>query len=111
MDVHRWHLVEEVLDRALGCEPELWPALLDEACRGDPELRAEVAALLARRGDAENFLASPPSAAASALVAEARAAAEKETVIPSSSEGSSQAAPAAGYEDRNADPPSLRSSG
>ena len=79
MDVHRWHLVERVLDRALGCEPELWPALLDEACRGDPELRAEVAALLDRRGDAENFLASPPTAAASALVAEEqeRTAAEK----------------------------------
>ena len=79
MDVHRWHLVEQVLDRALGCEPETWPALLDDACRGDPDLRAEVSALLDRRPDAERFLASPPSAAASALVAEAqeRAAAER----------------------------------
>jgi hypothetical protein len=71
MDVHRWHLVEAVLDRALGCEPEDWPALLDDACRGDPELRAEVISLLDRRPDAERFLASPPSAAASALMAEA----------------------------------------
>ena len=72
MDAHRWHLVEQVLDRALGCDPEDWPALLDEACRGDPALREEVDALLSRRPDAERFLATPPAAAASALVEEVR---------------------------------------
>ena len=68
MDLDRWRLVERVLDRALASDPSAWPALVEDLCSGDPELRGEVEALLAQRSAAEQFLASPPSVAASALV-------------------------------------------
>lgn len=42
----RWAQVEELFQRAVECEPEEVTHLLDEACRGDPELRAEVESLL-----------------------------------------------------------------
>jgi hypothetical protein len=72
MNAERWQLVERVLDRALTSDSSSWPRLLDDTCSSDPELRAEVESLLAQRSAAEQFLATPPSAAASALVAEAR---------------------------------------
>ena len=72
MNVDRMRRVEAVLDAAITREPTQWPALLDEACSGDPELRCEVEALLARLDAAERFLDSPPGAAAAALLAEAR---------------------------------------
>ena len=72
MDLDRWRRVERVLDCALTADPSSWPVLLTDTCNGDPELRAEVEALLAQRDAAERFLASPPAAAISALVAEAR---------------------------------------
>jgi hypothetical protein len=68
MDLDRWRLVERVLDRALASDPSAWPALIDDLCSGDLDLRGEVEALLAQRSAAEQFLASPPSVAASALV-------------------------------------------
>jgi serine/threonine-protein kinase len=67
-DADRWQRVEQVLDRALTLEPASWPSLLDEACSGDPELRAEVEALLAKLPQASGFLASPPVGAAAALL-------------------------------------------
>jgi serine/threonine-protein kinase len=72
MDVDRMRRVETVLDAVLTREPTQWPALLDEACSGDAELRREVEALLARLDTASRFLDSPPGAIAAALVAEAR---------------------------------------
>jgi hypothetical protein len=75
MDSDRWRRVESVLDRVLMSDSSNWPELLDDSCSGDPELRAEVEALLAQRSAAEQFLASPPVVAASALVAEAKEAA------------------------------------
>jgi serine/threonine-protein kinase len=72
MDPDRWQRVESVLDRALMSDPSGWPALLDDTCSGDPELRAEVEALLAQHSAAEGFLESPPAVAASALIAEAK---------------------------------------
>jgi serine/threonine-protein kinase len=74
MDVDRMRRVEAVLDAALTREPAQWPALLDEACSGDAELRREVEAFLARLDTASRFLDSPPGAIAAALVAEAREA-------------------------------------
>jgi hypothetical protein len=70
MDPERWHRVEGVLDRALAVEPDAWPALLEEACRGDPTLRLDAESLLAHVAHATHFLASPPSVVASALIAE-----------------------------------------
>ncbi|HUQ80470.1 MAG TPA: serine/threonine-protein kinase [Gemmatimonadaceae bacterium] len=72
MDVDRMRRVESVLDAVLTREPTQWPALLDEACSGDAELRREVENLLARLDTASRFLESPPGAVASALVAERR---------------------------------------
>jgi tetratricopeptide (TPR) repeat protein/tRNA A-37 threonylcarbamoyl transferase component Bud32 len=74
MDADRWQLVERVLDRALLSDPASWPTLIENTCSGDPELRAEVEALLAQHSAAERFLESPPVTAAAALVAEAKAA-------------------------------------
>lgn len=71
MDLDRWCRVERVLDRALATDRSRWPALLDDTCAGDPELRSEVEHLLAHLPDAEQFLVSPPSAVVSALIAEA----------------------------------------
>jgi serine/threonine protein kinase/Tfp pilus assembly protein PilF len=74
MSAERWQRVEHVLDAALTQDPARWPSLLDESCAGDPELRAEVEALLARLSSAEGFLSSGPgSAAAAALIADAKA--------------------------------------
>jgi len=69
MNPDHWQLVEGVLDRALASDPSDWPALLDDTCRADPELRNEVEALLALR-HAARFLQSPPSAAAAAAAGE-----------------------------------------
>jgi len=74
MDVERMRRVDAVLDAVLTREPTQWPALLDQACSGDPELRQEVEALLARLGTASRFLESPPGATAAALIAEMREA-------------------------------------
>src|SRR5688572_17154083 len=70
MNAARWRDVERVLDAALESDPEKWPAILDERCSDDVELRAEVEALLARHATAQQFLETPPSVAAAALVAE-----------------------------------------
>jgi eukaryotic-like serine/threonine-protein kinase len=72
MDVDRMRRVESVLDAVLTREPTQWPALLDEACSGDAQLRQEVERLLARLDTASRFLESPPGAVAAALVAERR---------------------------------------
>jgi serine/threonine-protein kinase len=73
LNANRLRRVEAVLDAALTREPAEWPSLLDETCSGDPELRREVEALLARVHSAERFLESPPAAAAAALIAETHA--------------------------------------
>ena len=65
-------VVQAVLDAVLTCEPTQWPAVLDEACSGDAELRREVERLLARLDTASRFLDSPPGAIAAALIAEER---------------------------------------
>ena len=72
MEGDRWRQLEEVLDAALTIEPARRSAVLDERCSGDPELRREVEALLARLDTAQKFLDSPPAAAVAALLAEAR---------------------------------------
>jgi len=68
MDGERWRQVERVLDAALASDPATWPMLLEKSCSGDPELRAEVEALLDRLDLAEGFLTSRPTAIAAALL-------------------------------------------
>ena len=73
LDAERWQRIEHVLDLALEREPRHWPALLEDACAGDPALRAEVESLLRHADGAAEFLDAPPSLAAGSLVAEAEA--------------------------------------
>ena len=54
MTAKRWAQVEELFHRALECEPEQVCRLLDEVCRGDPDLRREVESLLACQKSACN---------------------------------------------------------
>jgi serine/threonine-protein kinase len=61
-DPERWKRVRRVLEEALERPPEEWSLLLDRACGSDRSLRSEVESLLARAGDAENLLESPPAA-------------------------------------------------
>ncbi len=72
MVADHWMRVERALDAALESDPALWPAVLDETCGEDEEVRREVEDLLARYRTAQRFLESPPAAAAAALVAEAQ---------------------------------------
>ena len=54
MTPERWAQIEELFHRAAECEPAQRSSLLNEACKGDLELRREVEALLAseeRAGD------------------------------------------------------------
>jgi Tol biopolymer transport system component/serine/threonine protein kinase len=63
----RWPEVERILDLALELAPEERSALLDRTCAGDPELRAEVEALLVG-AEAPVFFESPAIAFADPLV-------------------------------------------
>ena len=56
MTSERWRRIEEVFERASAASPESRPALLDEACAGDAELRREVESLLACDADDDTFL-------------------------------------------------------
>ena len=47
MDSERWQRIETLFDAALDLDPSRWDTFLDDHCRDDPALRAEVAALLA----------------------------------------------------------------
>jgi serine/threonine protein kinase len=51
MQVERWQRVEEIVHRALDCEPAEREAFIDSACGGDTELRREVESLLATEHD------------------------------------------------------------
>jgi eukaryotic-like serine/threonine-protein kinase len=72
MDIQRWQQIQELLDVALETDPTQWSGMLGDRCSGDPELRREVEALLARLSTAQGFLDSPPAALAAALVHESR---------------------------------------
>jgi serine/threonine protein kinase len=52
----RWAQIEALFHRAAECEPEHRTALLDEACRKDPELRQEVEALLSSDDRAGSYV-------------------------------------------------------
>lgn len=55
MTPERWRQVTEVFHAALARDAATRGALLEEACAGDPGLRAEVDAMLAAHHDAERF--------------------------------------------------------
>jgi hypothetical protein len=64
----RWQQVEPLLDAALDTPPEERAALLDSACAGDAELRAEVERLLRACAESEHFLREPAQEFASPLL-------------------------------------------
>jgi len=63
----RWRKIEAVLDGALDLPPDRRAAYLDEACAGDPPLRAEVESLLSAHASASGFLESPIASLRAAL--------------------------------------------
>jgi tetratricopeptide (TPR) repeat protein len=69
MDLARWRRIEAVLDLAWDFPPEARGALLDQAC--DPDVRAEVEALLAADAQAGGFLGVPAGEASPELLVEA----------------------------------------
>ena len=56
MEPERWTLLETMYDRVVSEPAERRQQLLDDACAGDPELRAELESLLNARDDAGAFL-------------------------------------------------------
>ncbi|HWM89328.1 MAG TPA: protein kinase [Thermoanaerobaculia bacterium] len=69
-DPERWQRIEALFDEALDLPAGERGAFLDEACAGDPELRAQVEAMLAADGAADGFLgATLQEQAASVLLA------------------------------------------
>jgi serine/threonine-protein kinase len=59
MTPERWQRVEAVLDHVLDAAPADRPALLDRYCADDPDLRAQVEALLQAHDAAEEYLETP----------------------------------------------------
>ncbi|HEX6903845.1 MAG TPA: protein kinase [Thermoanaerobaculia bacterium] len=59
LDVDHWRRIEPLLDQALDLPPEERSAFLDSACADDPDLRADVEALLAADQGAGAFLDTP----------------------------------------------------
>ena len=57
-DPERWRRLDELLDRAFDLDPADHPALLDEVCGDDPDLRRQAEALLAADAQAEAASAS-----------------------------------------------------
>jgi serine/threonine protein kinase len=68
MNKERWQQIDSLVQEALEREPEERARFLDEACKGDDDLRQEVETLLASN-DTESFLQSPALEQAAALIA------------------------------------------
>jgi serine/threonine-protein kinase len=66
----RWKLLEPLLDDALELEPERRSAFLDDACREDAELRAELDNLLAACDKGDTILGDPAAVAYAPLLSE-----------------------------------------
>ncbi|MCU1263882.1 MAG: serine/threonine protein kinase [Acidobacteria bacterium] len=56
---HLWPQVEKIVSAALESAPEQWPALLDQACADNAQLRAEVVSLLGYQEKVVNFIEQP----------------------------------------------------
>ena len=69
MTPERWQLVKHVFEAAVRRDDGKRSAYLDEACAGDPSLRAEVEAMLGSDGPASTFMETPVAEFASELIA------------------------------------------
>src|SRR4029453_15231376 len=70
MTPEQWHRVKGVFQTAAERDPGQRGAFLDQACAGDPSLRAEVEALLASDGQAVSFIEAPVFEVAPELLAD-----------------------------------------
>ena len=70
VDADRWRRVEATLDSVLARDPDEWQRALDITCSGDPLLRREIEAMLARLASHDPLLDGPPGAIAAALCAD-----------------------------------------
>ncbi|HEY9405335.1 MAG TPA: serine/threonine-protein kinase [Pyrinomonadaceae bacterium] len=71
MNIDRWQQIEGLLDAALEVsEPAERALLLNRACAGDAELRAEVESLLAHHAPSETFIEAPAFAYVAELLTE-----------------------------------------
>jgi Tol biopolymer transport system component len=82
MSPERWQQIQGVFDKARSYGPNERRALLDEACTGDKELRAEVEWMLTHQDEAENLMPAPALELAAKSVA-----AETGTLLGGSSLG------------------------
>ncbi len=62
MDTDRWLRIKEIFRTVLEREPGERQAFLDEACRDDPDLRAEVQTLLDSHEESDDFMELPTGA-------------------------------------------------
>ncbi|HEX4961632.1 MAG TPA: protein kinase [Thermoanaerobaculia bacterium] len=69
-DPERWGRIEALLDEVFERPAEERRAVLDKACAGNPELRAQMEALLTAHEEAGGFLAAPGHRAAVELLAD-----------------------------------------
>ena len=69
-DPDRWRQIETLFEGALDLPPPARSAFLDQACDGDPRLRAAVASLLAADERAGSFLGKPAGEYAADLLGE-----------------------------------------
>lgn len=74
MDARRWERIQELFHEAADLAPGARTALLDRACAGDPELRAQVEALLDGDAAGESLVDRDVSHVASALLPHAHSA-------------------------------------
>ncbi|HUQ92664.1 MAG TPA: serine/threonine-protein kinase [Bryobacteraceae bacterium] len=70
MTTERWRQIEKIFETVSAAPPVRRPALLEEACAGDPELREEVESLLACDADDEAFLSHRVEGAAGRIARE-----------------------------------------
>ncbi|HEX8282478.1 MAG TPA: protein kinase [Pyrinomonadaceae bacterium] len=69
MTPERWQRIKELFHAAVELEPAERGALLDAACAGDAEARAEVESLVAAHEREGEFLSEPPARLAAGVVA------------------------------------------
>src|SRR5688572_8970405 len=59
MKPDRWQKVDEIFHAALQYKPDERKTFIEQACRGDEELRRELESLLAEEGEADQFIEEP----------------------------------------------------
>ncbi len=82
MDPERWQQIQQIFNRALARPSEEWPALLDQACGDDRELRREVEELLRAEAEAEGAIEAAVAGGAELLAGELPTVADLTAELP-----------------------------